>query len=84
MRPKLTLGFAAETENLEKNAKKKLSDKNCDWIIANDVSDKEIGFNSENNEVRIFYKNNLDEYFSKMNKSLIAEKIVERVIKNLN
>ena len=84
LRPKLTLGFAAETENLEKNAKKKLSDKNCDWIIANDVSDKEIGFNSENNEVRIFYKNNLDEYFSKMNKSLIAEKIVERVIKNLN
>ena len=84
LRPKLTLGFAAETENLEKNAKKKLSDKNCDWIIANDVSNKEIGFNSENNEVRIFYKNNLDEYFSKMNKSLIAEKIVERVIKNLN
>ena len=83
MRPKLTLGFAAETENLEKMLKK-LSDKNCDWIIANDVSDKEIGFNSENNEVRIFYKNNLDEYFSKMNKSLIAEKIVERVIKNLN
>ena len=84
LRPKLTVGFAAETENLDFNAKDKLSSKNCDWIIANNVSDDEIGFDSEYNEVKIFYKNNKNEILHKMNKSLIAENIVERVIKNLN
>ena len=84
LRPKLTVGFAAETENLDLNAKDKLSSKNCDWIIANNISDNEIGFDSEYNEVKIFYKNNKNEILHKMNKSLIAENIVERVIKNLN
>ena len=84
LRPKLTVGFAAETENLDLNAKDKLISKNCDWIIANNVSDNEIGFDSEYNEVKIFYKNNKNEILHKMNKSLIAENIVERVIKNLN
>ena len=84
LRPKLTVGFAAETENLDLNAKDKLSSKNCDWIIANNVSGNEIGFDSEYNEVKIFYKNNKNEILHKMNKSLIAENIVERVVKNLN
>ena len=84
LRPKLTIGFAAETENLDENAKKKLSEKNCDWIIANDVSNEEIGFDSKYNQVKIFYKNNSSEYIEKMSKSLIAEEIVDRVIKNFN
>ena len=57
LRPKLVIGFAAETNNLQENAKKKLIEKNCDWIIANDVSNKAIGFDSDFNEVSIFYKN---------------------------
>ena len=84
LRPKLTIGFAAETENIDENAKKKLSEKNCDWIIANDVSNEEIGFDSKYNQVKIFYKNNSSEYIEKMSKSLIAEEIVDRVIKNFN
>ena len=40
LRPKLVIGFAAETHNIKNNAKKKLMEKNCDWIIANDVSDQ--------------------------------------------
>ena len=84
LRPKLTIGFAAETENVDENAKKKLSEKNCDWIIANDVSNEEIGFDSKYNQVKIFYKNNSDESITKMSKSLIAEEIVDRVIKNFN
>ena len=84
LRPKLTIGFAAETENVDENAKKKLSEKNCDWIIANDVSNEEIGFDSKYNQVKIFYKNNSDESISKKSKSLIAEEIVDRVIKNFN
>ena len=45
LRPKIVIGFAAETENIIKNAETKLFSKNCDWIIANDVSNKKIGFN---------------------------------------
>ena len=44
MRPKLVIGFAAETENLDSNAMKKLKSKNCDWIVANDVSKKKYWF----------------------------------------
>ena len=56
LRPKLVIGFAAETSNLVENSKNKLIEKNCDWIIANDVSNKSIGFNSDFNEVTIFHK----------------------------
>ena len=56
MRPKLVIGFAAETDDLDKNANDKLINKNCDWIIANDVSKKGSGFNSDYNEVTIHYK----------------------------
>ncbi|MBD1137215.1 bifunctional phosphopantothenoylcysteine decarboxylase/phosphopantothenate--cysteine ligase CoaBC [Pelagibacterales bacterium SAG-MED43] len=79
MRPKLVIGFAAETNNLENNAEKKLKNKNCDMIIANDVSDKNIGFDSDFNEVTIFYKNNKQEKLSSKNKMLISEEIVERI-----
>jgi len=86
LRPKLVIGFAAETNNIQKNAKKKLIEKNCDWVIANDVSNKSIGFNSDFNEVSIFYKNkNIDDekLFIKK-KSEIADEIIGRVINHLN
>jgi len=84
LRPKLTIGFAAETNDLIKNSLKKLEEKNCDWIIANDVSNMSIGFDSDDNQVSIFYKNNTNETLDKMNKSLIAKEIVDRVIEKLN
>ena len=86
LRPKLVIGFAAETNDLEKNAKKKLTEKNCDWIIANDVSNKSIGFNSNFNEVSIFYKNDEieNEKITMKNKSEISDEIINRVIKQLN
>ncbi len=84
LRPKIVIGFAAETNNLNKNSKKKLSEKNCDWIIANNVSDKSIGFDSDFNEVSIFYKNNSIEKIPKMKKSLLADQIVSKVIYYLN
>ena len=84
LRPKLTIGFAAETNNLYENSLKKLEEKNCDWIIANDVSNKEIGFDSDDNEVSIFYKDKSNEKLNKMNKSLIASEIVNRIIAKLN
>ncbi len=84
LRPKLVIGFAAETNNIAQNSKIKLSEKNCDWIIANDVSDTSIGFISEFNEVSIFYKNKINEKLPKMKKSILAEEIVKRVILELN
>jgi phosphopantothenoylcysteine decarboxylase/phosphopantothenate--cysteine ligase len=84
LRPKLTIGFAAETNNLVENSLTKLEEKNCDWIVANDVSDTSIGFNSDNNQVSIFYKNKTNETLDKMSKSLVATELVNRVITKLN
>ena len=86
MRPKLVIGFAAETNNLDKNASAKLADKNCDWIIANDVSKKNSGFDSDYNEVTIHYKNskNNKEKLSHKKKSEISEEIVDRIVTQIN
>ena len=84
LRPKITIGFAAETNNLSANAKEKLNEKNCDWVIANDVSDQTIGFGSDFNKISIFYKDKPEENFEKMSKSLVAEEIVKRVIQQIN
>ena len=84
LRPKLTIGFAAETNNLYENSLKKLEVKNCDWIVANDVSDKTIGFDSDDNQVSIFYKDKTSEKLNKMNKSLVASELVNRIIAKLN
>ncbi len=84
LRPKLVIGFAAETNNVENNAQKKLSEKNCDWIIANDVSDDTIGLESDENAITIIYKNNNREKIAKTSKAIIADKIVEKIIKQLN
>ena len=86
LRPKLVIGFAAETNNIKNNAIKKLMEKNCDWIIANDVSNKSIGFESDFNEVEIFYKDKKisDEKISMKKKSEISDEIIERIITQLN
>jgi len=86
MRPKLVIGFAAETSNLDKNAISKLKNKNCDWMVANDVSKKNIGFESDYNEVTIHYKNtpNKKEKLSLKKKSEISEEIVDRIVNQIN
>ena len=86
LRPKLVIGFAAETNTLQENAQKKLIEKNCDWIIANDVSNNSIGFDSDFNEVSIFYKDNKikNEKLTVKKKSEISEEIIDRVIEQLN
>ena len=83
LRPKIVIGFAAETNNLVENSEKKLQQKKCDWIIANDISNKNIGFGSDFNEVFIL-SNEKKEKIPRIKKSLLADKIVERVISQLN
>jgi phosphopantothenoylcysteine decarboxylase/phosphopantothenate--cysteine ligase len=84
LRPKLVIGFAAETNDLENFAKKKLNEKNCDWIIANDISNKNIGFDSDYNEVLIFYKENTTDKLEYKLKSEISDEVVEKIINHLN
>ena len=69
-----------------KSEAQKLLEKNCDWIIANDVSNNSIGFDSDFNEVSIFYKNKeiKNEKLAIKKKSEISEEIADRVIKQLN
>ena len=86
MRPELVIGFAAETNEIDKNAEEKLNKKNCDWIISNDVSNKDIGFNSDYNEVTIHYKNKdvKKEKLSYKKKSEISDEIVDRIVDQLS
>ena len=84
LRPKLVIGFAAETSNLDENSKNKLIEKNCDWMVANDISNKQIGFDSEYNEVKIFHRNKSEvENISITTKEMIAKRLVEKISNEL-
>ena len=78
------VGFAAETNDLESYANKKLSEKNCDWIVANDVSNESIGFDSDFNEVSILYKDKEIERLKYKSKSEISDELVQKIIDHLN
>ena len=80
-RPKLVIGFAAETNNIIKYAREKRNRKYCDWIVANDISKSDIGFNSEYNAVSIIDGNNI-ETIKKNKKSFIANIIAKKIISN--
>ena len=79
-RPKIVIGFAAETENLDKNALSKLKQKNCDIIIANDISKKDSGFNSDYNRVSIIDNSGKIKVVKKNKKSFIANIIADIIL----
>ncbi|WXT99612.1 MAG: Coenzyme A biosynthesis bifunctional protein CoaBC [Catillopecten margaritatus gill symbiont] len=78
----ICIGFAAETQNLIKNAENKLKNKGCDAIILNDVSNADFGFKSDENEV-IFLTSKNHQKIEKNTKQKIARKIVEMVNKKI-
>jgi phosphopantothenoylcysteine decarboxylase/phosphopantothenate--cysteine ligase len=80
LRPRILVGFSAETEKLIENSIKKLNHKYCDIIIANDVSKKDTGFNVDYNKVSIIEKNGTIENLPKNKKSYIASKIAKKII----
>jgi phosphopantothenoylcysteine decarboxylase/phosphopantothenate--cysteine ligase len=82
----LVVGFAAETNELEENALKKLRDKNCDMIVANDVSHSDRGMESDENEVTIFFRDGQSTKIPRTSKKNIAReliKIISRHAKNV-
>jgi len=82
-RPRLVAGFSAETENLKENSIKKMKKKHCDIMFANDVSHKDIGFNSDYNKVLVLDKKGNTKTISKNKKSFIAKKIAEILLDKL-
>ena len=71
----LIVGFCAESENLLENAKEKISKKGCDYLIANDISRKDIGFSSDYNEVTILDKKGAIKKLERADKRTIAKEI---------
>ena len=77
------VGFAAETKNVKENARKKLLNKKLNMIISNDVSDKSIGFDSDQNEINIITKS--ESIFLKKDKKIrIAREILKQISLNIN
>jgi phosphopantothenoylcysteine decarboxylase/phosphopantothenate--cysteine ligase len=80
LKPKMLVGFSAETEKLIENSLKKLNHKYCDIIIANDVSKKQTGFNVDYNKVSIIEKSGKITNLPRNKKSYIASKIAKKII----
>ena len=80
LRPRIVVGFSAETKNLIKNSLNKLKEKYCDLIIANDVSKKDIGFNVDYNKVSLIDKKGRVDSIPKNKKSYIASIIVKKIV----
>jgi len=82
-RPRIVAGFSAETENISKNSLKKIKDKHCDLIFANDVSKKGIGFNSDYNKISVIDMTGSVKVIPKSKKSFIAIKIAQLLLDKL-
>lgn len=78
----LVVGFAAETNDLEENARKKLLEKNCDVVVGNDVSSSESGMESDENEVTIFFRNGEMVKIPRSSKKNIARELV-KIVSNM-
>jgi len=73
----LVVGFAAETENVEANAQKKLRQKNCDIVVANDVSRADSGMESDQNEVEILFRDGETKKISRAAKKIVARELIK-------
>jgi phosphopantothenoylcysteine decarboxylase/phosphopantothenate--cysteine ligase len=73
------VGFAAESHNVVESAAKKLNQKNLDWIVANDISNKEIGFCSDQNEVHLIGAKGKCRQISLADKGIIAKEILDAI-----
>jgi phosphopantothenoylcysteine decarboxylase/phosphopantothenate--cysteine ligase len=82
-RPKLVIGFAAETEKLLDNARAKLKSKGCDWIVANDVSDNKGVFGGAKNTVHLITNQGVEDW-PLQSKEAVAEGLVRRIADALN
>ena len=80
----ILVGFAAETENLEQNAERKLAEKNLDIIAGNLVGRPSSGFGADNNKVTLFYKDGTKESLPEMGKNDVAHILLDRILGVMN
>jgi len=78
---KIIVGFAAETDHVAENARKKLSAKNADLIVANDVTAEGAGFDHDTNIVTLFSRDGRDLALPKMSKSEVAQRILDEIVR---
>jgi phosphopantothenoylcysteine decarboxylase/phosphopantothenate--cysteine ligase len=78
---KLVVGFAAETDHVAENARKKLASKNADLIVANDVTAEDAGFDHDTNVVTLFSRDGRDLALPKLTKSEVAERILDEIVR---
>lgn len=78
-KPQITVGFAAESENLLNNARIKLERKGLDLIVANDISADDAGFASDNNRVVVLDRDGGREELELMSKAKVSEHVIERI-----
>ncbi len=74
------VGFAAETEELERNAARKLREKNCDLLVANDVSQPGLGMESDENELLIFYPDGATKKLPRAKKTVLARALLKIIL----
>ncbi len=77
-RPKLLIGFAAETHDIIPNAQLKLKDKKCDWLLANDVSEESGTFGGDNNTIHLVTADSVENW-PQMTKNDVAKRLAERI-----
>ncbi|MDA9354702.1 bifunctional phosphopantothenoylcysteine decarboxylase/phosphopantothenate--cysteine ligase CoaBC [Amylibacter sp.] len=78
-RPKLVIGFAAETDNLLKNATEKRNSKGCDWILLNDVSPETGIMGGEENQITLISSSENEEW-PRMSKSAVANQLAKKIV----
>jgi phosphopantothenoylcysteine decarboxylase/phosphopantothenate--cysteine ligase len=78
---RLIVGFAAETDRVAENARKKLTDKNADLIVANDVTAEGAGFDVDTNIVTLFARDGRDLALPKLTKREVAHRILDEVVR---
>ena len=78
------IGFAAETDELRENAKKKLKEKNLDILVGNLIGPPDAGFESDNNTVSLFYRNGTVESWPAMSKDTVAHALLDRVVRMMD
>ena len=81
-RPQLVIGFAAETQDLIANARKKLKAKGCDWIVANDVSPPSGTFGGDHNQVTLIIDRQVDKWPS-LDKQKVAQRLMREAADRL-
>ena len=77
-RPALVVGFAAETDDIVDNARKKLGTKGCDWILANDVSPESGTFGGDENTIRLVSADGVEDW-PRLSKDAVAERLAARI-----